>query len=184
MTRVLAVVGTRGPFPRLIEALALLAAETGWQVCVQHASDLLPSGLEGWRELPRAEVLRELALADAVVCHGGSGTIRDALAAGHRPIVVARLARHAEHVNDHQLELVAALGERVVPIEDLAGERLTGALKEAIVVARRQVTVALPGDSLRLALGEELAGIARSQPARRTRLLYGIFGRLFPSASR
>jgi len=182
--RVLAIVGTRGPFPRLIEALELLAAETGWQVRVQHASDLQPTGVLGWRELPRDEVLREIALADAVVCHGGSGTIRDALAAGHRPLVVARLARHDEHVNDHQLELVAALGERVVPIGDLAGDRLALALKEVIVVARRQVTAELPGDSLRHALAQEIDAIASSQPARRTRAIYWTLGRLFPSASR
>ena len=179
----LAIVGTKGPFPRLTEAVSLLAKTTGWRVLVQHASHELPAGLEGWSELPREALLQEIDRADAVVCHAGSGTIRDAIRAGHRPIVVPRLARHGEHVNDHQLELVTALADRITPIGDLAAESLAHALRDAIAVAKRSPPRVLPGDALRAALEAEIADIARERPTRRSRLLYAVLGRLVRPSS-
>lgn len=184
MRRVLAVVGTRGPFPRLIDALAQVARDTGWRVRVQYAGGALPDGLEGWALAPREVILAELAQADAVVCHAGSGTLRDALAAGHRPIVVARLARHGEHVDDHQRELVRALGDRIVALGDLSGAALVVALTAAIAEARRTPPVALPGDALRQALGAEVAAIARARPTRRAALLYRVLAALSRTISR
>jgi len=49
--------------------------------------------------------------ADVVVTHAGVATIVDAVRAGHRPIVVARRHHLGEHVDDHQLQIVAALEE-------------------------------------------------------------------------
>jgi UDP-N-acetylglucosamine transferase subunit ALG13 len=58
--------------------------------------------------------------ADVVVCHGGAGIISSALAAGRRPIVVARRAALGEHVDDHQHQLTRKLAEwgLVVAVED------------------------------------------------------------------
>lgn len=184
MRRVLAVVGTRGPFPRLVDALAQVARDTGWRVRVQYAGGALPAGLEGWALAPREVILAELAEADAVVCHAGSGTLRDALAAGHRPIVVPRLSRHGEHVDDHQLELTRALGDRIVALGDLSGAALAGALTAAIGDARRTTPVALPGDALRRALGEEIAAIARARPPRRAAILYRLLAAFSRTISR
>lgn len=180
MKRVLAIVGTKGPFPRLVDALARLARETGWQVRVQYAGGTLPEGLVGWPELARHRMLQEIDEADAVICHAGSGTLRDVLAAGHRPIVVPRLARHGEHVNDHQLELTEALAGRVVGIVDGAGEALTRALRDAVGDASRRPPETMPGDALRDALRDELARIAEAPRSLRARSLYAIATRLCP----
>jgi len=182
--RVLAIVGTRGPFPRLVDALARVARDTGWRVRVQYAGGALPAGLEGWALAPREVILAELAAADVVVCHAGSGTLRDALAAGHRPIVVPRLSRYGEHVDDHQLELARALSERITALGDLAGAPLAHALMAAIAHARRTTPAALPGDALRAALRDEVAAIARARPTRRAAILYGALSRLSRAASR
>jgi UDP-N-acetylglucosamine transferase subunit ALG13 len=50
--------------------------------------------------------------ARAVVTHGGVGTIVDAMKAGRPIIVVPRLAKFGEVVNDHQWELASALAQR------------------------------------------------------------------------
>jgi hypothetical protein len=39
-----------------------------------------------------------------IVCHGGPSTIAEAWTRGRMPIVVPRLARLGEHVDDHQAE--------------------------------------------------------------------------------
>lgn len=43
--------------------------------------------------------------SDIVICHGGVGTIFDALYAGKKVLAIPRLARYGEHVNDHQIEI-------------------------------------------------------------------------------
>jgi hypothetical protein len=176
--RILAIVGTRGPFERLVEALVVLRRRTGWRILVQHAGVALPDELEGWPMLPRAEVLTELDAADAVVIHGGSGTIRDALAAGHRPVVVPRLQRYGEHVNDHQLELVAALRHRVTGLGAERGLQLARALEEALAGAVRSSVEASVTPPLISVLRGEVESIARAPAAPRTRLIYAFLGRL------
>jgi UDP-N-acetylglucosamine transferase subunit ALG13 len=60
--------------------------------------------------------------AQILVCHGGPASIADAWQRGHLPIVVPRLRRLHEHVDDHQLDFctrVAALGRaRLAETED------------------------------------------------------------------
>jgi UDP-N-acetylglucosamine transferase subunit ALG13 len=52
---------------------------------------------------------RVLELADIVVSHAGVGTILCAIRAGHTPVIIPRLKRHGEAVDDHQADLAAAL---------------------------------------------------------------------------
>lgn len=47
--------------------------------------------------------------ADFVICHGGVGTIFNALENGKRILVVPRLGKYKEHINDHQLEVAEQL---------------------------------------------------------------------------
>ncbi|MFO0745645.1 MAG: glycosyltransferase [Myxococcota bacterium] len=163
-----AVIGTKGPFPRLLDAvLAWARAHPGARVWVQHGESPLPAGLEGAERVPRDVLVGHLADAAAVVIHAGTGTIRDALALGHRPVVVARRAALGEHVNDHQAEIAAALGARIVacphPEDAGAFER---ALNEARLGRAAAGTVAsLPGAELRAALRERFLAAAPSRRA-------------------
>jgi UDP-N-acetylglucosamine transferase subunit ALG13 len=72
--------------------------------------------------------------ADVVVVHAGVASIVDAVRAGHRPIVVARRKHLGEHVDDHQLQIVAAL-ERLGMVTPLGPtidlERGTAAPRDA-----------------------------------------------------
>lgn len=68
---------------------------------------------------------------EMVIAHGGAGTISNAMSRRKKIIVVPRLARYGEHVDDHQLQLMEALGKRgfLCPCPDL--DRLAEALEEA-----------------------------------------------------
>jgi UDP-N-acetylglucosamine transferase subunit ALG13 len=60
-----------------------------------------------------------------VVCHAGDGSILAAVRAGHVPVVLPRLARYGEAVDDHQLELAAhlSLARHVIAVADPADLR-------------------------------------------------------------
>lgn len=50
-----------------------------------------------------------IAKADFVICHGGVGTIFNALENNKKVLVVPRLEKYKEHINDHQLEVACEL---------------------------------------------------------------------------
>jgi UDP-N-acetylglucosamine transferase subunit ALG13 len=77
------------------------------------------------------EVIESMQQAEAVVCHAGAGSILCAFRAGHMPVVVPRMKRYGETVDDHQVELARALaGEgKVLFVDEL--ERLAEVVSEA-----------------------------------------------------
>lgn len=115
LPRVLVLTGTSDhPFPRLLDALPRLVLEgAAGEVRVQsrfpppQAPGVVHLGM-----LPRNDLQRELAQAEVVVTHGGSGSCMDAIRAGHVPIIVPRRSARCEHVDDHQLDVAAALEEK------------------------------------------------------------------------
>lgn len=173
MSTIVAVVGTKGPFPRLVEALAVWASRHPQDsVWVQHASGDLPLGLDGAPQIPRAEILAKFAEAQAVVIHAGGGAVIDALRAGHVPVVVPRQAQFGEHVNDHQLEIAQAMGDRIVQClhpED------PNALEAAIERARgRRGTQQSRRDPLEDELRAHVDALASQRGRRRTQILWNL----------
>lgn len=47
--------------------------------------------------------------SEFVICHGGVGSIFTALKRGKKVLVVPRLSKYKEHINDHQLEICEQL---------------------------------------------------------------------------
>lgn len=163
--QVVAVVGNKGPFDRLVQALdAYAAAHPGVSVWVQHSTGVLPARLTGAPIVERAELVARMREADVVVTHAGSGTVRDALVLGHRPVVVPRRAKHGEHVNDHQLELVAALEGRIEPVFDVA--ELGDAIARA--AAQRRSPEAEGSSGIQRVIAARMQELAAQPPARRT----------------
>lgn len=126
---IFATVGThRVPFPRMLSALS----EVDDEVVVQYGCSPRPSGF-AWAEpyMPHDVVLALLERARGVVTHAGVGSVLCALEAGHTPVVVPRMAKLGEHVDDHQSELARALEARgdVVVLWDASG--LADALRRA-----------------------------------------------------
>jgi UDP-N-acetylglucosamine transferase subunit ALG13 len=134
------------PFGRLLAWVSDVARVRGTRWFVQHGSTTLPIGLVGTRMLGAHELQELLAVADAVVTHGGPGLIMEARACGHRPVVVPRDPGLGEHVDDHQLLFTARLAAAglVVP----AGDRDQFVLAvDAALAAGRTATPAAAGTS-------------------------------------
>jgi len=108
--RVFVATGTGPAFTRLLEALRALANEPSVELFAQRGS-AGPSfhDVPGEDFIPREEFAKRLVWADVVVSHAGSGAMYEAYMAGHVPILVPRLSRFGEAVNDHQLELATSL---------------------------------------------------------------------------
>jgi UDP-N-acetylglucosamine transferase subunit ALG13 len=89
-------------------------------ICQYGSSRARPRGLTCQETVSRTEFDAEIARADVVICHAGVGTLWSALREGHRPLVLPRLGSLGEHINDHQLEIVEALGNegRIEVIRD------------------------------------------------------------------
>lgn len=115
--RVVVVVGTdHHPFDRLInwvnEWLATHADQTG-RFFVQWGTASVRPDCQGVQFLGADELATLMDQADVIVCHGGPATVSEAWARGRKPVVVPRLARLGEHVDDHQADFCyrfAALG--------------------------------------------------------------------------
>ena len=115
MTLIVVSVGTdHHRFDRLLEWVAAAADRLAADVVAESGSTPPLDGVECF-DFVAADELTELMLrADAVVCHGGPGTIALARSSGHRPIVVPRDPKLGEHVDDHQLRFAAALAAEEV----------------------------------------------------------------------
>jgi UDP-N-acetylglucosamine transferase subunit ALG13 len=116
-------------FDRLLEAVEGLGS--GEEVVVQHGpSPVRPANATCVPFLSFEEMTEHLARARVAVLHAGVGSVLAALASGSRPIVVPRLARHGEAVDDHQVGFGRRLHDEglVVLVEEL--ERLPQAVAE------------------------------------------------------
>jgi biofilm PGA synthesis N-glycosyltransferase PgaC len=107
---VLVAVGTHeAPFDRLVRAAANLKGEP---VVVQHgASTVRPPGVRGFDYLSVDAFDALIRSSRVVVTHAGVGSVAAALAHGRRPVVVPRLGRFNEHVDDHQVFFARRLQE-------------------------------------------------------------------------
>jgi UDP-N-acetylglucosamine transferase subunit ALG13 len=110
VTRVVVSVGTdHHPFGRMLEWISAAGEQLDLDVFVQRGATPPRPGLETADYVAADELADLMRGADAVVCHGGPGTISLAQSVGRRPIVVARDPSLGEHVDDHQMRYTARL---------------------------------------------------------------------------
>lgn len=107
---IFATVGTHAqPFARFF-TIVQAVQELGHEVVLQYGHNPAPRNLPSARAfMPYQEIVAHVEAADAVMTHAGVGSLLTARRAGHCPIVLARLRRHGEHVDDHQDELTRRL---------------------------------------------------------------------------
>jgi beta-1,4-N-acetylglucosaminyltransferase len=135
---ILVTVGTHSQgFDRLVEAMDRLAATLEEPVIIQRgSSSYRPAHAEHFAFTGYARMQELTGWARVVVSHAAAGAIILALGLGRPLVLVPRLARYGEVVDDHQIQLAEALergGQAVVVLEPTAGR-----LGEAILRAAGQ----------------------------------------------
>lgn len=103
------------PFNRLLQKIDALIEDgtiTEPVFAQTGASDYVPKHYEYRPFLDREEFARQMSLCETVITHGGTGAIIGAVKKGKKVIAVPRLAKFGEHVDDHQLQLIAQFREQ------------------------------------------------------------------------
>ncbi len=126
---IVVTVGTNeAPFDRLLRALD--RERPAEEMLVQHGpSRVRPAGARCVEFLPYDELADAIRRARVVVMHAGVGSIMTALANGKRPVVVPRLRRFGEAVDDHQLDLGRRLHESGLVVLVESPDDVLGALE-------------------------------------------------------
>ena len=108
------------PFDRLLAGLDGLDEEL---VVQGGVSSHRPPGAGWFDYLEYAQLVEYVRQARAVVSHAGVGSVMTAVAEGKRPLVVPRLHRFGEAVDDHQVPFARRLAEAglVTLVEDPRG---------------------------------------------------------------
>jgi beta-1,4-N-acetylglucosaminyltransferase len=151
------------PFDRALDVVAALAAtET---LVVQHGHTPPGDGLEAqWLEFADYDtIVRLMVDASAVVCHAGVGTVMTALGVGKTPVVVPRLCRFGEHVDDHQLQITEAFAGRGIVVPYLEGDDIRACVERAITSSG---TPRQRGGDLIAAVAGAAAGESRGSQSR------------------
>lgn len=107
-------------FDRLLRAVDTVGATE--ELVVQHGpSEVRPEGATCVDFLSFEEVTDHLRRARVAILHAGVGSVLAALASGTQPVVVPRLQRYGEAVDDHQVGFGRRLHEEglVELVEDL-----------------------------------------------------------------
>lgn len=100
--------GFRRAVEKLLQVLPA-GVEILWQT---GATDVSGLGIRVHESVPGADLAQAIADADLVVSHAGTGSAITAFDAGKRPLMLAREARHGEHVDDHQFLTAHSLSDR------------------------------------------------------------------------
>ncbi len=107
-------VGTQKfPFNRLIQIGDRLAeADPSFEVFAQSGnSDYIPSHYRSVSFMDKKEYEDKIDQCDILLTHGGVATIITALKKKKAVIVVPRLSKYGEHVDDHQVQIADSFAE-------------------------------------------------------------------------
>jgi UDP-N-acetylglucosamine transferase subunit ALG13 len=131
---------------RVLPSVLAPDAEVLWQTGVTDVSGL---DIEAHATLPAAVLREAVEAADLVIAHAGVGSALTALDAGKAPVLIPRLKRFDEMVDDHQLMIAADLESR-----RLAISRTPEALTAADLEKAMQMSVLTIGDPPTFQLAE------------------------------
>ncbi len=131
---VVLTVGTdHHPFPRLIGWLDAWARDHPEVRCViQHGMSPGPQYAEAVGTVAHATLIGLLGRASVIVSQAGPGSILDARRVGLVPIVVPRLSRLGEVVDDHQVVFADAMQRRGEVIVATSAAQVAAAVTRAL----------------------------------------------------
>lgn len=101
-------VGTQFPFDRLVKAVDRAAGKNGFDeriIAQIGESSYRPENFEATPSFEKALFDKHFADADGIISHAGMGTITMALEHRKPLLVMPRLKKYNEVVNDHQLAI-------------------------------------------------------------------------------
>ncbi len=113
------------PFNRLLEYIDNLKRDSliTEDVIMQTGfSTYRPKYCEWSKLLPYKQIEKNVQDAHIVITHGGPASFVMPLQIGKTPIVVPRQHQFGEHVNDHQVDFVKAVSQRmgtIIPVIDI-----------------------------------------------------------------
>lgn len=104
-------------FKRLAEKMDEIAGETGEKVVIQLGyTRFRPKNCE-WFSFATSKRIRNLfEKSDVIVTHAGAGSIIKSLKYGKTPVIVPRMKRFGEHINDHQVDLADFLERKKIAV--------------------------------------------------------------------
>jgi beta-1,4-N-acetylglucosaminyltransferase len=106
-------VGGMRAFERLVIAMDRVAGELDEEVVIQTGStDYEPENCKYFKFMAADEMEELYASTRVVVCHAGIGTILTAMQHNKPLILVPRMKRYGEHIDDHQLEIAREMESR------------------------------------------------------------------------
>jgi len=120
MNTFVSIGNARQPFTRLLKEIVRQIDILPHPVIVQHGHTPFDfKGCTSMAFVSNDEYHRLVAQSSLLIIHGGAGSIINALRQHKLPVVVPRLERYGEHVNNHQLDLCSKLSEigKVVMVE-------------------------------------------------------------------
>ncbi|WP_010480024.1 PssE/Cps14G family polysaccharide biosynthesis glycosyltransferase [Thermococcus zilligii] len=109
-------------FERLIKAMDNLAQALPYPVVMQiGATNYVPKNVEWFRYCDHDTIIEHFKKSRVIVTHAGAGTIFDILLLGKKPVVIPRLSKFKEHIDDHQVEITRALENQklIIPVYDI-----------------------------------------------------------------
>lgn len=120
-------------FERLIRKMDEIAGKIDDEVVMQIGyTDYEPKNAKWFKFLEKeGDILDLYKKANIIVAHAGAGTLLTALSFGKPLVVVPRLKKFGEHVDDQQLELAEALEKMGRAIAVYNAEDLEEAIKKA-----------------------------------------------------
>jgi UDP-N-acetylglucosamine transferase subunit ALG13 len=119
-------------FRRLLDQLVPLldGVDVLWQT---GSTDVRGLGIEARETVPHEEMLTAISGSDLVVAHSGTGAAITTLQHGLTPVLVPRLQKYDEHVDDHQVQIAGELADRglavACPVEQLTPDVLLQAAR-------------------------------------------------------
>lgn len=130
------------PFKRLSSIVELLSRTVDDEIVVQTGYSKAPESVTCYDFLPHDEIIGYIKRSRVVICHGGFGSITDALALKVPVVVVARKLEfnEAKDGGKGQSELVDALVKQDIVVECLKPEDIT----QCIEVATSKSSETLP----------------------------------------
>ena len=136
-------VGTQFSFDRLVRAVDEAAGRNGFgeQIVAQVGpGSYCPKNFEAVLSLPKAMFDKRFCDADCIISHAGIGTIAMAMEHKKPLLVMPRLARYGEVVNDHQLAIAEKFEQLGHLLMARCPEEVTDKLEElrSFVPAPRQ----------------------------------------------